>query len=164
MIFSGFFEERTCPSCGDRRTRVTPTSLLFFVLLAVGGLAVLTEAHGALFEPRWWHWPAGFVAELILLLLLLTVLLWVRDTLLPLPGACPTCSEPMVTTTTGFYDFALLPTQSEVLLLVLFVGAHLAFLTWLSPGGGIANGSLWTLLPFFWTPPRHAQALLPQNW
>lgn len=77
MIFSGFFEERPCASCGNRRSRVTSTSIMLCVLLAIGGLAVVA---------------------------------------------------------------------------------------WLSPGEGIATGSLWTLLPFFWTPPRNAPALSPEDW
>ena len=164
MIFSGTFEERACVSCGDLRCRVTPTSLLFFISLAAGGLVVISRAHGVILEAQWWHWPVGFVGELVLTLTLLTVGLWLRDALLPMPDICPSCSKPLGPTGTGFFDFAFFPSSSEVILLVVFVALHVAFLAWLSPGEGIANGSLVTLLPFFWTPPRNAPALSPENW
>ena len=137
---------------------------MFFLLLAVGGLGVINGALAEILEPRWWHWPACFIGELVLTLVLVSLVIWLRDALLPMPETCPSCSEPMVPTTTGFYDFALIPSPTEVILLVVFVGLHVAYLAWLSPGDGMANGSLWTLLPFFWTPPRNAPALSPENW
>ena len=164
MIFSGCYEERACVSCGDLRSRVTPTSLMFFMGLAAVGLAVISQAHGVILEARWWHWPVGLIGELVLTLTLLSVGLWLRDALLPMPDTCPSCSKPMVPTATGFFDFAFFPSPSEVILLVVFVGLHVAFLAWLSSGEGIANGGLVTLLPFFWTPPRNAPALSPENW
>ncbi len=164
MIFSGFFEERVCASCGDSRTRVTPTSVLFLVLLAVGGLAVLTEAHGVILDPHWWHWPAAFIGEILLASILLGGILGVRNALAPLPDACPRCSEIMISTSRGFFDFAVMPSRAELMLLVVFVGLHVAFLAWLNPGEGMATSSLWTILPFFWTPPRDAPLLSPENW
>ena len=131
MIFSGSYVERACVSCGDVWSRVTPTSLLFFIWLAAGGLSVIPQAHGVILEARWWHWPVGFMGELVLTLTLLTVVLWLRDALWPVPDICPSCSKPLVPTVSGFFDFAFFPRPSEVILLVVFVGLHVAFLAWL---------------------------------
>jgi len=164
MIFSGFFEERTCVDCGDIAAQVTPTSTMLFVLLAIGGLAVIMGAHGVILEPHWWHWPIGFVGELALALILLGVILGLRNTLAPLPEDCSNCSDPMVPTTRSFFGFAIMPSSSEVVLVLVFLSLHVAFLAWLTPGERMATGSLWNFLPFFWTPPRNAPALSPENW
>ena len=164
MIFSGFLEERACANCGESRTRVTPTSVMFFVLMAVGGLAVLTESQGVIRDPQWWHWPAAFGGELVLTAVLLGIVIGVRNAFAPMPDTCPSCSEIMISTRRGFFDFAVMPSRAELVLLIIFVGLHVAFLAWLQPGEGMAAGSLWTLVPFFWTPPRNAPLLSPENW
>ena len=58
MLFSGSYSERQCASCGHKVGRTTPTSLLFFILLAGGGIAVVVPGLARLYGPKWWYFAA----------------------------------------------------------------------------------------------------------
>ena len=136
MLFSGSYHERKCASCGHKIARSTPTSLLFFVLLAGGGIAVVVPQLARLYGPKWWYFASVGGAELILVIVILTVLVWIRDRVLGSMETCPQCSGTMKPTISGVYDFGCLPTLLEVGLLVIFVAVHIGVILWLRTASG----------------------------
>ncbi len=131
MLFSGFYRERQCVSCGHKVARATPTSLLFFILLTGGGMAMVVPQLARLYGPKWWYFAPVGGAELILVIVILTVLEWIRDRVLGSMETCPQCSGTMKPTVSGMYDFRWLPTLLEVVLLVVFVAVHIGIVLWL---------------------------------
>ncbi len=136
MLFSGSYSERQCVSCGHKVARATPTSLLFFILLAGGGIAVVVPQLVRLYGPKWWYFAPVGGAELILVIVILTVLDWIRDRVLGSMETCPQCSGTMKPTVSGMYDFRWLPTLLEVVLLVVFVAVHIGIILWLRGASG----------------------------
>ena len=136
MLFSGSYHERKCASCGHKIGRTTPTSLLFFVLLAGGGIAVVVPQLARLYGPKWWYFASVGGAELILVIVILTVLVWIRDRVLGSMETCPQCLGTMKPTISGMYDFRWLPTLLEVVLLVIVVAAHIGIILWLRTASG----------------------------
>ena len=130
MLFSGQYSERECASCGHKVARSTPTSLLFFLMLAAGGMAVVVPRLARLYGPKWWYFALVGVAELILVTVILGALAWIRDRVLGSMKTCPRCSGTMKSTISGMYDFRSLPTLLEVVLLVVFVAVHIGIVFW----------------------------------
>jgi hypothetical protein len=126
MVFSGFTSVRGCEECEYETMRATPTSILFFPALAILGTGFVVPGFSGVFGSRWWYWLAVPVAELLVIFLAMGALVWLRDRLHPFPASCPHCSGKVVSKGGGFYDFGCLPSALEFLLLILFVGAHLA--------------------------------------
>lgn len=126
MIFSGHLSTRGCAECDFQVARPTPTSILFFFGLAAIGTGFSIPGLSNAFGSRWWYWLAVPVAELVAVFLAMGALLWIRDRILPFPTRCPRCSGTLVSKGGGFYDFGCLPSAVELLLLLLFVAAHLA--------------------------------------
>ncbi len=79
MLFSGFYSERQCEACGHKVARATPTSLLFFLMLVAGGIAVVVPQLARLYGPKWWYFAPVGGAELILVIVTLAALDWIRD-------------------------------------------------------------------------------------
>ncbi len=131
MLFSGSYSERQCVSCGHKVARATPTSLLFFILLTGCGMAMVVPQLARLYGPKWWYFAPVGGAELILVIVILTVLDWIRDRVLGSMETCPQCSGTMKPTVSGMYDFRWLPTLLEVVLLVVFVAVHIGIVLWL---------------------------------
>ena len=131
MLFSGSYSERQCVSCGHKVARATPTSLLFFILLTGGGMAMVVPQLARLYGPKWWYFAPVGGAELILVIVILTVLDGIRDRVLGSMETCPLCSGTMKPTVSGMYDFRWLPTLLEVVLLVVFVAVHIGMVLWL---------------------------------
>lgn len=133
MLFSGFYSEHKCTNCGHTIGRATPTSLLFFLMLAGVGTAVVSPQIARIIEApwKWWHSVAVGGAELILVLATVSVLDWIHGKIQGSLDTCPRCSGTMTPTVSGMYDFALLPTVLEIVLLVIFVAAHVGIVFWL---------------------------------
>ncbi len=136
MLFSGFYSERQCASCGHKVARTTPTSLIFFLMLAAGGTGVVVPGLARLYGPKWWYFAPVGGAELILVVVTLGGLDWIRDRILGSMETCPLCSGTMKPTISGMYDFGCLPTLLEVVLLVIFVALHIAIILWLRSASG----------------------------
>ena len=131
MLFSGSYSERQCVSCGHKVARATPTSLLFFILLTGGGMAMVVPQLARLYGPKWWYFAPVGGAELILVVVILAALDGIRDRVLGSMETCPLCSGTMKPTVSGMYDFRWLPTLLEVVLLVVFVAVHIGIVLWL---------------------------------
>ena len=131
MLFSGFYSERKCTGCGHTIERATPTSILFFLLLAGVGTAVVVPALARLYGLKWWYFASVGGAELILVLVTISGLDWIHGKIQGSLDTCPRCSGTMTPTVSGMYDFALLPTVLEIVLLVIFVAAHVGIVFWL---------------------------------
>jgi MFS family permease len=126
MIFSGFVRVRGCAECDYETARATPTSLFFFLGLAAGGVGLIIPGLTDVFGSRWWYWVTVPIAELVVIFLAMSALLWLRDRIHPFPTSCPRCSGELVPKASGFYDFGCLPTAVELLLLLLFITVHVA--------------------------------------
>ncbi len=126
MIFSGHMQSRGCVECDYVTVRPTPTSIFFFLGLAAAGTGFIIPALSDVVGSRWWYWLAVPIAELVVIFLAMSALVWLRDRLHPFPANCPLCSGEVVSKGGGFYDFGCLPSALEFLLLILFVGAHVA--------------------------------------
>ncbi len=136
MLFSGSYRERQCASCGHKVGRTTPTSLLFFILLTGGGMAMVVPQLARLYGPKWWYFAPVGGAELILVVVILAALDGIRDRALGSMETCPLCSGTMKPTVSGMYDFRWLPTLLEVVLLVVFVAVHIGIVLWLRTKSG----------------------------
>ena len=136
MLFSGSYSERQCVSCGHKVARATPTSILFFLMLVAGGSAVVVPLLARLYGPKWWYLAPVAGAELILVIVILSVLDWIRDRVLGSMETCPQCSGTMKPTVSGMYDFGCLPTLLEVILLVIVVAVHIGIILWLRGASG----------------------------
>ena len=136
MLFSGFYSERLCVSCGHKVARATPTSLFFFLMLVAGGIAVVVPQLARLYGPKWWYFAPVGGAELILVIVILAVLDWIRDRILGSMKTCPLCSGTMKPRISGMYDFGCLPTVLEVILFLIFVAVHIGIILWLRGASG----------------------------
>lgn len=136
MVFSGFYRERQCASCGHDVARTTPTSLLFFLMLVAAGIAVVVPQLARLYGPKWWYFAPVGGAELILVIVTLGALDWVRDRIFGSMETCPLCSGTMKPTVSGMYDFAWFPTLLEVVLLLVFVAVNIGIMLWLRDAPG----------------------------
>jgi MFS family permease len=151
MIFSGHFVDAECPSCGFTRGRKTPTSILFFLLLAAAGAGLLLPVLKNVFGWRWWYLIAIPAGELVLPFLLLSLLAGLQELLFPLPKRCPSCSAEMEAGSCYWYDFGCLPTLLEVLVCGLHLVGHIVAILWIAGGAGRLGSALLAVLGFLVT-------------
>ena len=132
MIFSGHMLICGCSECDYETARSTPTSVIFFIALAAVGTAFLLPGLAAAHGSRWWYWVVVPIAELVAIFLLMGSVVWLRDMIRPMPAKCPQCSGEMERIGSGFYDFGCLPSAVELLMLLLFMAAHVLVAAWLT--------------------------------
>ena len=137
MIFSGFYSERQCAGCEYTKGRTTPTSLLLFVALMGVGASIVMPTVIDLFGAHWWVFVGVPAGELVVIVVAMSLLVSVRDTLQGPLDSCPRCPGTMVLKYSGIYDFAFIPTVLELLLTILFVAGHvpIIFMVWSRAGG-----------------------------
>ena len=104
---------------------MSPTSLLFLLILGMVGMLLLLEPSRGAFGPHWWLFPSLLIANLVIAVLVIAVIDVLLGQLFPLPDQCPECGTKMEAGC-GFYDFAFVPTFTEVLGAVIHVGLLLA--------------------------------------
>jgi hypothetical protein len=124
MIFSGQIQSRNCEACKVEFSRVTPTSILFFVFLLGAGFALVMPLFAELTDRRWLAVVAAISATIAWLVLLLWGAGALNRRLNPMPDTCPKCGVEM-RRGGGFYDFGLIPTGQEILVAVVYVGVFL---------------------------------------
>ncbi|NIM52969.1 MAG: hypothetical protein GTO22_27655 [Gemmatimonadales bacterium] len=126
MIFSGHFAMRSCAECDLRWGRVTPTSIMFYLGLLVFGIALSTQPMLAVVGPSSVAIAVALAANVVLLLGLLAGIDILKTMLVQLPEHCPKCGREL-TKGGGFYDFRSIPTLHELVAMVGYFGAILAF-------------------------------------
>ena len=121
MIFSGRISHRSCQRCEVEVYRVYPTSLLFLLILGIVGTFLSLGPALGVFGQHRWLFPLLLIANIVIVVLIFAAIDGILGMLFPLPDRCSTCGSKM-DVGGGFYDFALVPTFSEMLGTVIHVG------------------------------------------
>lgn len=127
MIFSGQVRDYKCPACAYETQAQYSTAIPYWIALIAVSCAVLFPVIRHRFGPH--HGGYAFlvvIADIALLALLIPLTTNLVNKRVPSDLKCPRCAAQLEQTGGGFYDFALIPTLSDILTDLLFLLAHAA--------------------------------------
>lgn len=129
MIFSGQVRDYKCLACGFETQQQYSTALGYWAALIAVSCGVLFPVLRRRFGPHHGGYGLAVIAADLALLILLAALTakW-QDRRVPADRKCPRCSGQLQRIGGGFYDFALVPTLSDILVGLGFLLAQVVAL------------------------------------
>lgn len=132
MIFSGQVRDYKCPACGYETQAQYSTVIPYWIVLIAISCGVLFPIIRHRFGPHHADYALlAIIADFARLAILTPLTTKFANRRVPADLKCPRCAGPLEKSGFGFYDYALVPTLSDLLTGLLYLLAHAAALHFL---------------------------------